>query len=432
MKKIVKNLNEYSDILLVLLFVFMLLRHAVVPMGIKDDEWFLTVSTQQGFLQFTKWRMQVWTSRNLMEFVLISLLHVNKWVWIVLDSAMFVLLGDSLRKIAAPSREKRFVCTALVVLLLALFPFSIFGGAGWYTTTLTYLWPLALGFYVLSILMDCLRGESITLFRGILMVPALIYAANHEQMCALLVGFSVVLLLYAFYTHRKMPAYPYIVLGVAVVMLVWHALCPGNAARAQMTMAEYYPAFEFYSGSDKLMLGLIFTVSQGLVKPIYIVYVFNAVLLFTILYRKKRVNGEVVSLCGFSVLNAVISVSDSVWLKDWLYPVYRIFEPFMEPMDAIPYKDIRLYAVLLYFLVFVTFLLYLVCKYWGKSMLWMVGVLFLAAFCSRVLLGFSASVYESGIRTFINSAVLIVTAGLLCLFPERTQECIHPARDGEK
>lgn len=432
MKKIVKYLNDYSDILWALLFVFMLLRHAVLPMGVRDDEWFLTVSTQQGFLQFTKWRTQVWTSRNLIELVLISLLHVNKWVWIVLDSAMFVLLGVSLRKIAAPSKERRFVCTALTVLFLVLFPFSVFGEAGWYATTINYLWPLALGFYVLSILMDCLRGEKITLFRGIFMVPALIYAANQEQMCALFAGFSIVLFLCALRVHRKMPAYPYIVLGVAVVMLVWHALCPGNAWRAQTETAEYYPAFEFYSMFDKLMLGLISTVSQGIVKPIRVVYAFNAALLAAVFYRERRINRDVIGLCGFSILNAVISVSDSVRLQGLLYPVYRIFEPFLEPMDAIPYKDIRLYAVILYFLMFVIFLLYLVRKYWGKSMLWMVGVLFLAAFCARALLGFSASVYLSGTRTFINSTVLIVTAGLLCLFPEHTQECIRTALNGKK
>ena len=60
---------------------------------------------KMGLINYTQMRIQTWTSRNIIELVMLVLLNINKWVWIILDSGMFVLVLHSLRRIICPTKE---------------------------------------------------------------------------------------------------------------------------------------------------------------------------------------------------------------------------------------------------------------------------------------------------------------------------------------
>lgn len=47
------------------------------------------------------------------------------------------------------------------MLVIMLFPFGTFGVAGWYATTLNYVWPLALGLYGLSYIIQIISNEKV-------------------------------------------------------------------------------------------------------------------------------------------------------------------------------------------------------------------------------------------------------------------------------
>ena len=68
---------------------------------------------------------------------------------------------------------------------------------GWYATTLNYVWPLALGLYGLSYIIQIISNEKISIAQQISYVVASLYAINQEQMCALFVGFYALFMIYS-------------------------------------------------------------------------------------------------------------------------------------------------------------------------------------------------------------------------------------------
>ena len=66
-------------------------------------------------------RIQTWTSRNIIELVMLVLLNINKWAWIILDSGMFVLVLHSLKRIICPTKENDWIITFFLMLLIMLF-----------------------------------------------------------------------------------------------------------------------------------------------------------------------------------------------------------------------------------------------------------------------------------------------------------------------
>ena len=160
MKKVTEYIKNHIWVIYLILFVFMVVRHASVKLGVADDVWFLEQS-KMGLIKYTQMRIQTWTSRNIIELVMLVLLNINKWVWIILDSGMFVLILHSLRKIVCSTKENDWLITLFLMFIIMLFPFGTFGVAGWYATTLNYEWPLALGLYGLSYITQVLSNEKI-------------------------------------------------------------------------------------------------------------------------------------------------------------------------------------------------------------------------------------------------------------------------------
>lgn len=413
MKKIISYIKTNIWVLYLFLFMFMVIRHAIIELGIGDDNWFFEQS-KMGLIAFTKWRAQVWTSRNIIEFVMLILLNVNEWVWIILDSLMFVLIAHSMRKIISPNPNNDMYITLLIVIIIVLFPFGIFCEAGWYATTLNYVWPLAFGLYGLSYITRIITKENITNLQKILLILATIYATNQEQMCALYVGFYGLFIIYCLIKHIHIPIFVYVIIAISLIMLGYHALCPGNANRKTVETQNYYPEFASFSIVDKLFLGLITTVSIGLVNTVYVVYLWNVVLLYLIFKRHGDIK-DILIVIMMTTINLVISIVDKFDSISLFNNMFLFFNDYLKIIKCIDYSQLGMYLIIGYFIVFILINLFLIKKYLGNKMFVVIGIILLAALCSRIILGFSASIFISGRRTFINSYFLILVAGLLCL-----------------
>ena len=241
MKKIIEYIKNNVWIIYLILFIFMIIRHTSIKLGTADDVWFLEKS-KMGLINYTQMRIRTWTSRNIIELVMLILLNVNKWVWILLDSSMFVLILYSLRRIICLNKGNDWFITFFLMLIIILFPFQVFGDAGWYATTLNYVWPLALGLYGLSYIMQVLSNTKVSFIQKVSYLIASLYAINQEQMCALFVGFYMLfVVVYGLVKHRKITILAYIILVLSFIMLGYHALCPGNELRKVAEINAYYP-----------------------------------------------------------------------------------------------------------------------------------------------------------------------------------------------
>ena len=90
--------------------------------------------------------------------------------------------------------------------------------------------------------------------------------------------------------------------------------------------------------------------------------------------------------------------------------IYNIFSTYLQPVKFIDYKDINIYLMMLYFCTIIIISLYIIKSNLGFKLFVIESIILAAAFCSRIILGFSASIFMSGSRTFVNSYFLIFIA----------------------
>ena len=391
MKKVTECIKNHIWVIYLILFVFMVVRHASVKLGVADDVWFLEQS-KMGLINYTQMRIQTWTSRNIIELVMLVLLNINKWAWIILDSGMFVLVLHSLRRIICPTKENDWIITFFLMLVIMLFPFGTFGMAGWYATTLNYVWPLALGLYGLSYITQVLSNEKISMIQQISYVVASLYAINQEQMCALFVGFYALFMIYSLVKHKKVPILAYIILVLSFIMLGYHALCPGNELRKVAEMNPYYP---------------------GSLQPAYIIFAWNIMLIY-IIYKNTKNKGQYVLVGLMTFVTFVVSVSDRYCNHRGFYQIFNVFNDYTKVIEHIS-LNMNVCLIILYFICILLISFYVIKTNLGNKTMFLSFIIICAAFCSRVVLGFSPSVFVSGTRTFVNSYFLIVIAMFLCV-----------------
>ena len=150
-------------------------------------------------IRFSFERYNTWSSRTIIEIFVIYLAHLPHIVWRIADTMMWMLLYSSMINLLDIKTEK--MRWSLTILLL-LFPFKYTGTAGWICTSLNYTWPTALGLYFFSIVREWRKSTSVSTATTISALLALVYAANEEQMSAVLfIVLSAVLLQDIFQKH---------------------------------------------------------------------------------------------------------------------------------------------------------------------------------------------------------------------------------------
>ena len=142
-------------------------------------------------------------------------------------------------------------------------------------TSLNYYWPLACAAGALIPLADTLWGRETGRFWQLAAVPLALFGANQEQTAAVLVGASLVFGVALYVRERRVPAAALAVLGIALTELALHLVCPGNAVRAQESIALVnLRDYGQFSLIDKLSIGLTSTTAL-------LIYTVNPVLIAT-------------------------------------------------------------------------------------------------------------------------------------------------------
>ena len=200
------------------------------------------------------------------------------------------------------------------------------------------------------------------------------------------------------------------ILFFSALVLLFHATCPGNASRLIQEIATFYPSYKNFSVIDKLTLGVLSTFSYILIYKEIIVLAFLIIMLFKSI-KSKKIHIILISLIPF--LSYVYGYYCIQWNLDGF--VNGIVSRFANSPEFIPY-DIYTFIYVLIILLEVAcicFVMYNVLEF--KNFIYVIIVL-LAAFASRVILGFSATIFASQSRTFINMFMLFIIADVILLF----------------
>ena len=399
---------------LLIFFVFFI-RHFSMDFSRGDDSWF-ACQLSQGTIPYLIFRYNNWSSRLIIEAVLIHFVHFPKLCFYVIDSLMFVLIYYSILKITNLERN----ISAMIVLLIIVveFPFDYFGSAGWYATILNYSWPLAFGLYCLYLISKSFSDKELNLFQKIVFFPCFIYAINQEQLCALMFGFVFVILCYSYYTKRKINTLIATSFVLTIIMLLFHGLCPGNELRKIQETNTFYPEFSDFSLIDKVVLGVLSTISIIITKHILVTYLFLLSLILCA-YRKKKLEYEILSVSFLIIYFIVVlclkyNTYIHFILVDKMCNIINLFCSNVPKIEVSKSLLIYLFSILVYF----TCLIYCVFKIENNSKFCFVSIILLASLAARFILGLSASIFASLDRTFINTYFLQIICILTLAFNE--------------
>lgn len=409
-EKIKKIFKNGRGIIFAIFILEVILMFFVTP-NKYDDEFFINQVTNQidettgqiiekNIFDFVKDRYFSWTSRVMIEFMLCLVLKTSKYLWILLEALLVTLAMYSISKIFI--KENKYENNLFLLFLFLLYPLNEMNSAGWAATTVNYMWPLALGLFALIPINKIWNSKKIKLWQYPLYSLALIFAANQEIMCAILLSFYGIFAVLMILKNKKINPYMLVQIALVVVSLVFILTCPGNYLRNQSEIIEQFKDFEMYTFLDKIGLGLTSTMGE-LINNCNLLFLILTIVIsvYIFLNYKEKLYRIVATIPLFSIV--VLGFGTCVkYLNFSSFGMFKSLLVNQEVMLTAANSNNMLYAVPIIFAA-VNFLcvaisILLIFKNLNKSL---PVLIFLAGLSSKIIMGFSPTVFASAGRTMI-------------------------------
>ena len=144
----IKKIGKSIYLPFILFGIVLILIH--IPFNkFGDDVWFQNILNEKGLIDYTSQRFSNWTSRNIIETVLVTLSNtrVSMIIWKFLNVCIFELLAYSTYKLFIKNiqdKTKKLKLTWFLIASILLIPFTALKDTGWIATTTNYLWVLSI------------------------------------------------------------------------------------------------------------------------------------------------------------------------------------------------------------------------------------------------------------------------------------------------
>ena len=411
MKDKVKDFfKENGRMVILAIFIAEIILTIFITPNQYDDDFFIGKAAEGNIFGFVQDRYFNWTSRVLIEYVLCFVLKTSKYLWILLQALMVTLIGYSISEIFV--KDDKNSNNVMLAFMIFLYPLKIMASAGWAATTINYIWPLATCLFAFIPLKKVWNGEKIKPYMYPLYSLALIFAGNQEQACAILAGTYILFTVFLIIRDKKI--HPYIIVQdiLIIASLVFILTCPGNYERTQTEISRHFKDIGTLNVLDKISLGLTSTISLIVAKGNIIYTMMTFLIVVYIFLNHKEKSYRVIALIPFI---------SSIILKYLMYTSYVTFSYFGAFQEVLEKEQVMLTAAnsnnLLYTLPLILAFTNFICV--GLSLLVIfrnlkdnIAVLvFFIGLTSRLIMGFSPTIWISGERTmiFFEFAMIIVS-----------------------
>lgn len=427
-----------NQILLMALFLVILtVAQIMIHPGFEDDLIFAGYWERRPHLEFLKLRYRTWTSRVIIEAGLMALAAANPLIWRILNIAVILLLVWITADLFGT--ENKLQSQIFFFIIIWLIPLGSLYSAGWITTTVNYLWCLTLGLVAMRPIKHWLLGERIPGWEYVICPLCMLYAANIEQMCAILLGVYAVFGIYSGIRYKKtktvtLPGIFYIQLLLVLAQLCLICGAPGNRNRMLYETSRFFPEFTQMHAGEKLLMGFLenahYYIAGGHGQVCYLLACLCGVLFLCLMTQSampahRKLLKISIALCplaaywlcahGFRFLLYGLNVPRGRNLLSALAENRQIagqgnFSTAMVGIQTLIYLAVlTCVALTIYFLHGAS----------GETALEL--LVLTAGFLSRVIMGFSPTIYASGDRTalFCSMAMLILILRNLCIWLRR-------------
>lgn len=399
-EKIKKFLSENGRSVILAIFILELILTIFITPNKYDDEFFIEKATNNSVFKFVTERYSEWTSRVIIEYVLCTVLKTSKYLWILIQSFMMAVIGYSISEIFI--KEEKNDNNLMLLYMILLYPLNIMASAGWAATSVNYVWPLSMCLYSLIPLKKAWYKEKIKPYEFILYSLALIFAGNQEQTVAILTGTYILFTILMIIRDRKI--HPYIIIQdlIIIACLVFVLTCPGNYMRNQTEISRHFKDLGTLNFLDKISLGLTSTIAMlsGEGNLIYTLFTF-LIVVYIFLNHKEKIY-RVVSLVPF--LSAIL-------VRLLMYTSYIFFPYFGAFQKMLVEETVMINAAtcnnLVYTLPLILAFANIICIILSLLVIFknlknnIAVLIFLIGLASRLIIGFSPTIWISGERTMI-------------------------------
>ncbi|MBP3040653.1 hypothetical protein J9303_14270 [Bacillaceae bacterium Marseille-Q3522] len=401
-----------------LLFLLIYLIHFFIVKVPGDDTWFSDISKQFTLMEYIKERYLGWSGRIFPEAMLYTLLNHRIWLWRILNSFFFIILAFSMVRIV--KKEVRFFEVVIALVTLGYFSQAVLSsGFFWITGTINYLWPIALGFAGMIPYADWLFRKQLPgkITMVICFLSGFLAAISNEQVGLCMSCFAVLAHLGLWLRKQKQKKILFlftffIVSGAAILLLA-----PGNQVRWANEVARWFPDYEKLSLKGHLYIGTIWFFEK-VFREMKVLIFFTSIVALLVSMKDEKIKKKWHFLAFF--LLVFLSIGAHVVFEKqlgYLYGFQFIREyrysgnMVMLIMSLLPYLFWTVYGSLLMFFII------------NKSEQKFLTVFcLLAAISSLVIIFFSPTIYASGNRVLVVSAVLLAFVTLSIVLKTRILE----------
>lgn len=426
-------------------FLILLSFHLLLETGWGDDVFFAEGNLPFG--AFLAERYRTWTSRILIEAEIKLLTAAPAWVWKILNILMVLLLvwvTADLFGIESRKAPGKISSQILFFCMLGCLPVLSLCDAGWIATTVNYLWPMTLGLVAMRPLKHWIRGEKCSAWEYPVCPVCVIFAANMEQGAAILFGVYLLCGIYISLKGGRLSSFYFVLLFCVVFSVLFILTTPGNAIRYTKEMNHWFPGFDELNLYEKILMGFIDSVnyyaSAGGGERTNFIFALLAGILLAGVLQKNRERGfrfqAAAAFVPFLFYWGIGQMGNSLLQVNafkrgghvvGLFGKNRCLSTGAGAFDYLGWISYSRKMVLLQAGIYLALMLCVgaaICFIHGKSAETLLELLILGGgFCSRVMMGFSPTIYASGERTslYCSAAILVVCLRNLEFYRERSE-----------
>ena len=384
-----------------------ILRH--IPMRyVSDDRVVRKVLRTESLLERFRTLYQT-NGRILTDFLAALFLKWPIWIWKVFDICVLFAIAVLIVHLFTDCSVRSILTVCMLVLL---FPVNYLRSAGYIASSTNYSYPVLGLLLVLFPLVRCYRNQKVSFGMLVLAAVGTIYCSNHDQSAVVQIAGLGLLLLYLLVCGIRGLMFRYTA-GALVLSLVSYGFMyslPGHRYRMESVseMERWFPGYAEWSLTDKIYHGYTSTVANLIFNKVNLFIVFVLLLALAGSTMKKTLDRIISAIpLGVVCLNGVMKKGTFTEVPPYAGKMPELLALSGDFRHIIPLA-LSMAAV--------------GCIFWSllrviedRDRRFGMVLLMLLASGSRLMMGFSATIYASSLRTFTIFLFILITEILLLL-----------------
>lgn len=405
-----KTVQKKDFIFIAFSFIFAFIVAKAKIAGDDAAVWAGSGSTPKNWFDWVYSAYYTWSSRVIINYVWAAVLHSGRLAWMIyMGVSMFVML-KAFELLFFTDDSK--INSAYAVCIMLLFPFHFLTTAGWIATSATYFGPLAFGMVCLVPIRHALENKKEKILPFAFYCISLIYAGNEEQMIIIILAAYTASVVYL--SLKKKLNWQIITLFVlSVLSLIFIATCPGNQNRSVVEQGRFYPTYDMLDIIDKADIGLSTTMKWLLIDN-NMFFIFTLIIMTWCIWKKY--NDIVFRFVSIIPPVAVLSFGLFKNILNMILPYAEIISSDVDFYGAFTTANNGSGKGVIQFAFFLMILFCIVAELMllNRKVEGFVAdmVLIAAGTASRVMMGFSPTVYASGPRTLTPFIICIIAVSV--------------------